>query len=92
MLRVLIIWYLVSYLAGDTVDLGTERTLEDVDIVIKDCPASAVRGLAVESVLHVGLGFLHRLLLVFLVHSGADQLGEGDYKLISRSLSVYLQL
>ena len=65
------------YLTVDTVDLRAQRTLEDVHVVVKDCPAGTVRGLAVESVLHVGLGFLHGLLLVFLVHSGADQLGEG---------------
>ena len=64
----------ICYLACDTIDLRAERTLEDVDIVVKDGPASTVRGLAVESVLHVGLGFLHRLLLVFLEDSGADQL------------------
>ena len=47
------------YLTVDTVDLCAERTLEDVHIVVKDGPAGTVRGLAVESVLHVGLGLLH---------------------------------
>ena len=49
----------VKYLTSDAVCPLTERTLEDVHIVVKDGPAGTVRGLAVESVLHVGLGLLH---------------------------------
>ena len=47
------------YLTGDTVHLRAQRTLEDVHIVVEDGPAGTVRGLAVESVLHVGLRLLH---------------------------------
>ena len=47
------------YLTVDTVDLRTQRTLEDVHVVVEDRPAGTVGGLAVESVLHVGLGLLH---------------------------------
>ena len=48
-----------TYLTVDTVDLRTQRTLEDVHVVVEDRPAGTVGGLAVESVLHVGLGLLH---------------------------------
>ena len=48
-----------SYLTVDTVDLRAQRTLEDVHVVVEDRPAGTVGGLAVESVLHVGLGLLH---------------------------------
>ena len=48
-----------TYLTVDTVDLRAQRTLEDVHVVVEDRPAGTVGGLAVESVLHVGLGLLH---------------------------------
>ena len=63
-----------SHLTRDAVCLVAERTLEYVDVVVKDRPAGTVRSLAVEGVLHVGLRLLHGLLLVLLIDGWTHQL------------------
>ena len=52
-------------LASDAVHFVAQRTLENVDIIIKYSPACTVGGLAMESILHICFSFLHRLPLMF---------------------------
>ena len=67
---------MTNHLASEAVDFVAQGAFEHVHVIVKYCPARAVRGLAVKSVGHVCLRLLHRLLLVFQQHGRGDQLQQ----------------
>ena len=69
------------YLASDAVEFLANITFERVDLFRDETPTSAIRGLALEGVLRVGLGLSQTLLLKLFINILTDELKvEGGRK------------